>query len=403
MADVRPFFCRRPTVDMAPGLAALPYDVFSRKEAAAEIAKHPGSFLRIDRPSAALPDDVGEYDRRVYEKAIELYETDVHAGAFIDEDREHFFLYRLTKDGKSQTGIVSCIAVTDFENGTLKRHENTRSLKLEDRVRHIEALGAHTGPVFVTYRPHDGLGATIEQVLASSRPLYDFVAPDGIHHTVWRVDDLGAEEAICSYFTGFDALYIVDGHHRASAAVRIGIKRGGEAAYFLIVAFPADQLSIMDYNRVVFDTNGLGRDGLLERIARSFSVEKSGKTPVKPARRGGFAMYLDGEWYQLFVHEELRRDDPIARLDVSLLHDLLLKPVLGIEDPCSSDRIAYVGGVRGLEELKSRADTTGGVSFALYPCSLEEMFAVADAGKLMPPKSTWFEPKPRSGLFIHRI
>ena len=403
MADVKPFVCSRPIAELAPEVAALPYDVFGRKEAAAEIAKHPVSFLRIDRACALLPDDVDEYDAQVYEKTVQLFAADMQAGVFLDENEEHYFLYRLIKDGHAQTGVVACIAVEDYESGVLKRHENTRSIKLEDRVRHIEALSAQTGPIFVAYRAQDELDAAVEQVLATSEPLYDFTAPDGIRHTVWRVDDKEAEDIIRTCFAALDALYIADGHHRASAAVRIGCDKEGEASRLLVIAFPSNQLRILDYNRVVFDTNGLSHDGLLARIAESFDVEKSGVEPLKPGKKGEFSLYLDNEWYRLVVHEELRPDDPVSGLDVSLLHDLLLNPVLGIDDPRTSERIAYIGGVRGLAELKTRADSCGGVSFALYPCSLDELFAVADAGRLMPPKSTWFEPKPRSGLFIHRI
>jgi uncharacterized protein (DUF1015 family) len=457
VADVKPFICCRPWPEQAVEVAALPYDVFTRHEAAKEIAAHPQSFLRIDKTAALFPDEVNEYDERVYARAAELFAADRQAGVYLCEDKPCYFLYRLIKEGHAQTGIVAGIAIDDYQTGVLRRHENTRAFKLEDRVRHIAALHAQTGPVLVTYRARAEIDQAVRRVTARSEPLYDFVAPDGVQHTVWRVDDPETQRAIQAGFGALEALYIADGHHRAAAAVRIGARQpsetasGGatqgvtaqseatqgevvpEATSVLIVAFPSNQLSILDYNRVVFDTNGLSREALLERIATCFEVERMGDEPHQPQERGEFAMYLGGTWYRLVIHDGLRSDDPVDGLDVSLLHDYLLAPVLGIDDPRSSKRIAYVGGVRGLDELKRRADSyavfqadncsipqadthplpstnsaarsahDGGVAFALFPCSFDELFAVADAGRLMPPKSTWFEPKPRSGLFIHEI
>jgi uncharacterized protein (DUF1015 family) len=412
-------------------VAALPYDVFNRHEAAAEIAAHPHSFLRIDKAVALFPPEMDEYDERVYTKAAETLATDEQAGVYLCEDEPHYFLYRLIKNGHAQTGVVACVAVNDYHTGVLRRHENTRSLKLEDRIHHISALHAQTGPVFVTYRAREAINAVVARISSTVETLYDFTAPDGVRHTVWRVDDPSAEYALRIGFAALDALYIADGHHRAAAAAEIGARWGGEADSFLVVAFPSDQLEILDYNRVVFDTNGLSPSELLARVAESFDIEDRGGEACRPRHRGEFALYLDARWYRLNIHDDLRRDDPVDGLDVSLLQENLLAPILGIDDPRSSKRIAYVGGVRGLEELKRRADAAGsvgrgrgadgrtgisastvsvgvttisaGVACALYPCSLDELFAVADAGRLMPPKSTWFEPKPRSGLFIHKL
>jgi uncharacterized protein (DUF1015 family) len=409
LADVKPFICCRPQPELASEVAALPYDVFSRSEAAAEIAAHPRSFLRIDKTTALLPDEVGEYDERVYACAAELLAADCQVGIYLREDVPRYFLYRLTQNGHAQTGIVACISVDDYETGVLKRHENTRAFKLEDRVRHIEALNAQTGPVLVAYRAQEAIDAAVAQTTASVEPLYDFEAPDKVRHTVWRVDDPQQVEAIRAGFAALDALYIADGHHRAAAAVQVGALRRqdrgtqGEADHFLIVAFPSDQLNILDYNRVVFDTNGFSPGELLARIEECFELEQVGAEPRKPQARGEFALYLDGLWYRLVAREELRSAGPVAGLDVSFLQEKLLGPVLGIDDPRLSKRIAYVGGVRGLEALARQADARGGVAFALFPCSLDELFTVADAGHLMPPKSTWFEPKPRSGLFIHEL
>jgi uncharacterized protein (DUF1015 family) len=455
LADAKPFLCCRPRPDLVSEVAALPYDGFNRQEAAKEIAAHPHSFLRIDKTAALFSPEIDEYDERVYVRAAEILSADEQEDIYLCEDKPRYFLYRLAKDGRAQTGVVSCIAADDYRTGALRRHESTRNFKLEDRVQHISALNAQTGPVFVTYRAQETIDAAVAQVSDSADALYDFTTPDGVRHTVWRVDDSDAESALRTGFGALDALYIADGHHRAAAAVEIGARRGGEADSFLIVAFPSNQLEILDYNRVVFDTNGLSPDELLVRISESFAIEDRGVEPCRPQCRGEFALYLDGRWYRLNIHEELRCDDPVGGLDVSLLQDNLLAPILGIDDPRASKRIAYVGGVRGLEELKRRADAAGsrnaavaggdatnsaaagasaktvvnsvvidatsagtdsstgapiasapasaGVAFALYPCSLDELFAVADAKRLMPPKSTWFEPKPRSGLFIHKI
>ncbi len=416
MADVRPFVCCRPRVALAADVAALPYDVFNRHEASAEIEKHPLSFLRIDKTAALFPDTTSEYDLQVYAKAAGIFNEDIESGVFEVDEQPYYYLYRLQKDGHSQIGITACIAIEDYFAGVLKRHENTRHFKLEDRIKHIEALSAQTGPVLVTYRAHELIDNAVERIVASSEPLYDFISPDNVRHTMWRVDDQAASEDIQNGFSSLDAMYIADGHHRAAAACNIGKERGGAGGsdYFMMVAFPSDQLKVMDYNRVVFDKNELSSDELLQKIKCAFSVEKVGKDPQKPSRRGEFAMYLDNEWYMLSLDEALRPADAVRGLDVSLLHELLLDPILGVDDPRSSKRIAYVGGVRGLEELKRRSDQArpscdknteagGGVAFALYPCSLDELFAVADDGQLMPPKSTWFEPKPRSGLFMNII
>jgi uncharacterized protein (DUF1015 family) len=404
-------------------VAALPYDTFSRQEAAAEIAAHPRSFLRIDKSCALFPSDTDEYAPEVYAKAAELFADDRRDGVYAEDGQAHYFLYRLEKNGRAQVGVAACIATADYRSGLLKRHENTRSFKLRDRIRHITALGAQTGPVFVTYRAQPKIDQAVNECTSGSQPLYDFVSLDGVRHSIWRVDDPGTHAAIQDGFASLDAMYIADGHHRAAAAVAVGETAAGGAAaskvsataadspisataasHFLIIAFPAEQLQILDYNRVVFDKNGLSAEQLLEQIrAAGFAVRRIGGQARQPSKRGEFAAYLDGCWYLLTVDESLRSADPVLGLDVSLLHNCLLAPILGIDDPRSSKRIAYVGGVRGLDELQCRADRTGGIAFALYPCTMDELFAVADAGELMPPKSTWFEPKPRSGLLIHRI
>ncbi|MCL1890737.1 MAG: DUF1015 family protein [Coriobacteriia bacterium] len=406
MAHVVPFANYRPTPENAAEYAALPYDVFSRAEAAAEIEAHPTSFLRIDKTAALMPPAVDEYDARVYVRARELLDLDEKSGALVPEadGKPHYYVYRLIKDQHAQTGIVACVSADDYQKNVIKRHENTRTEKRHDRVAHIKALGAHTGPVLLAYRPHERIDAEIERACASE-PLFDFTAPDGVQHTVWRIDDETAAETIKQAFSEINALYIADGHHRAAAAALVGEQEGGEATRFLAVLFSSEQLAIFDYNRVVFDLNGHGLEEFLRLVGDKFELSEVAReeSPYRPEACGVVGMYVQGTWYRLEIPETLRPQDPVLGLDVSVLQDFLLDPILDIDDPRSSKRIAYVGGVRGLKELERRADACGGVSFALYPCSLDELFAVADAGKLMPPKSTWFEPKPRSGLFVHKI
>jgi len=411
MADVIPFINYRPAPEAAAEYAALPYDVFSRAEAATEIAAHPLSFLRIDSTTAIMPAEINEYDPCVYARTKELLAADEHNGVLmLEPDRKpHYYLYRLVKGQHVQTGVVGCVSVDDYNNNIIKRHENTRTQKRQDRIEHITALNAHTGPVLIAYRAHEDIdevvAAATTMSATTSTMLYDFVAPDGIRHSVWRIDDDTIAANIQQAFTGVSALYIADGHHRAAAAALLGEQRGGEASHFLAVLFPADQLKILDYNRVVFDLNGHTLDEFLRLVGKTFELSKQPDTCAshRPDQRGIISMYVDKTWYRLAIPEYMRPNDPVMGLDVSLLQNLLLDPLLGIDDPRSSRRITHVGGARGLDELERKADASGGVAFALYPCSFEELFTVADAGELMPPKSTWFEPKPRSGLFIHKI
>jgi uncharacterized protein (DUF1015 family) len=450
VADVAPFSCRRPIPRLASEVAALPYDTFSRDEAAQEVSRHPHSFLRIDKSAALLPNTVGEYDPQVYTRAHELLDQDEAAGVYIQDPIPCYYAYRLIKDVGSphqhaQTGIVACVSIDDYLNNVVKRHENTRANKEQDRVDHITALGAQTGPVFLAYRSQPAIDDAVGQATATA-PLYDFTAADGVQHTVWRIDSAPAIARIQQAFAALDRIYIADGHHRAAAAVAIGLhNRAATAApqpsdHFLAVLFPSNQLRILDYNRVVFDLNGLAPQAFLAQVAEKFALTPAPHSPYRPTKKGDYGMYLGtsvpssvaqdaeplctkpspsnpgpeqqastlspGTWYQLTIRDEYRTSDPVRGLDVALLQDNVLGPILGIDDPRTSSRIAYVGGVRGLGELERRAqceDPGPAVAFALYPSSLDELFAVADAGALMPPKSTWFEPKPRSGLFIHSI
>ncbi len=422
MADVRPFVCVRPAAAVVREVAALPYDVYSRKEAKEAVKGRPLSFLNIDRPETQFGDEVDPCDPRVYEKAKEMLEAEIADGTFVTDAGENYYLYRLTMDGRSQTGIVACCSIDDYLNGVIKKHENTREEKELDRIRHVDVTGAHTGPIFLAYRKNETLARVMAEVM-SGEPLYDFVSEDGIGHTVWKIGGREMAAEIRAAFGEVPFLYIADGHHRAASAVKVGLKRRAENPgytgeepfnFFLSVLFPEDQLMIMPYNRAVRDLNGLAPEELLAAARENFEVENVGSgTDVPgaargyaPSEKGTFGMYLGGRWYKLTLKREIAealRGDPVRSLDVSVLQDLLLGPVLGIGDPRLDERIDFIGGIRGPGELERRAAEDMAVAFSLYPTSIGELFAVADAGLLMPPKSTWFEPKLRSGIFIHRI
>lgn len=411
MAAVKPFICIRPRGEMAARTAALPYDVYNRQEACEAVKGNPYSFLNIDRPETQFSAEVDTYDDRVYEKARELLDSQIKEGIYVTDPDPAYYLYELTMDGRSQTGIVACCAVDDYINGVIKKHENTREDKEQDRIRHVDATNAHTGPIFLAYRRQEELKRLVEQA-KKEKALYDFVSEDGIRHRVWKIGDPGMVKAVEEAFEKLPAAYIADGHHRAASAVKAGLKRRQENPdytgkepfnYFLSVLFPDDELMILPYNRVVKDLNGLEKEGFLKKAEEKFEIHLLGKEAFAPDQKGTFGMYLEGEWYGLKIRPEYESEDPVAGLDVSILQDQLLGPVLGIGDPRTDCRIDFIGGIRGLKELERRADSDMKLAFSMYPTSITELLAVADAGQLMPPKSTWFEPKLRSGLFIHRL
>ncbi|MCD8208834.1 MAG: DUF1015 family protein [Bacteroidales bacterium] len=411
MAQIKPFVCIRPCQEKAAHIAALPYDVYNRREAAEEVAREPESFLRIDRAETQFDDSVDMYAPEVYQKAHDLLWESIAAGDFITEDKPCYYIYELTQDGHSQTGIVACASIDDYENGIIKRHENTLAGKEEDRIHHIDACDAQTGPIFLAYRENARISEVVNREKESA-PVYDFVAPDGVTHRVWVIRDEQDIETIRDAFAGIGQIYIADGHHRAASAVKVGLARRAahpdydgteEFNYFLSVLFPDEQLRILDYNRVVKDLNGMTPDEFLKQLSEVFLVSPLTGEERKPQKKGEFTVYLDGIWYLCRIRPEDRNDDPVQGLDVSLLQELFLAPVLGITDPKKDPRIDFVGGIRGMDELERRCHTDAAAAFAMYPTSIQELFAVADAGCLMPPKSTWFEPKPRSGLFIHAI
>lgn len=413
MAVIRPFRAIRPAQGLAEQTAALPYDVYNRQEAKEAVKDAPLSFLRIDRAETCFDDSVDTYDARVYEKARELLTEQIQDGVYVTEEKPCYYLYELVMDGRSQTGIVGCASIDDYERGVIKKHENTRADKEEDRIRHVDALNAQTGPIFLAYRDRDDLREVVLRQKEKA-PLYDFTSEDGISHKVYRVEGDEDTGRIRELFGNMEQIYIADGHHRCVSAVKVGQKRRREHPgytgeeefnYFLSVLFPDSELKILDYNRVVKDLNGMTEEAFLEKISEHFSVECTGKEPVRPAKKGQFGMCLGERWYRLTAKDTdaEKETNPVKGLDVSLLQDTLLEPVLGIKDPKTDKRIDFVGGIRGLSELERRVHTDMAVAFSLYPTSIAELFAVADAGLLMPPKSTWFEPKLRSGLFIHSI
>ena len=411
MAQIRPFKAYRPCKGMEEKIAALPYDVYNRQEACEVVKENPESFLAIDRAETQFGADVDTYASCVYEKADEMLREKIREGKFVQDPAPCFYLYELTMDGNSQTGVVGCASIDDYRNNVIKKHENTRADKEEDRIRHVDTCSMQTGPIFLAYRAEENLKKKIAEIKKQA-PVYDFVSEDGIGHRVWVISGKTDIAMIEDAFAKIPAVYIADGHHRCASAVKVGLKRreqhpdytgNEEFNYFLSVIFPDEELRILDYNRVVKDLNGMDKDGFLAKVGEHFVVEKIGETPYRPVNKGTFGMYLEDEWYCLTAKEEIRSADAVEGLDVSLLQNYLLDPILGIGDPKTDKRIDFVGGIRGLGELERRVHTDMKVAFSMYPTSIAELFAVADAGRLMPPKSTWFEPKLRSGLFLHEI
>ncbi|GHU42820.1 hypothetical protein FACS1894111_07360 [Clostridia bacterium] len=438
MAQITPFRAIRPTADKAAQIAALPYDVYNSTEARQEAAKHPLSFLRIDRAEIQFAEGTSPYEGKVYEKARDTLQQMVAEGDFIRETDDCYYVYELTMNGRVQTGICACASIDDYENGIIKKHENTRAEKEKDRIQHIDTLNAQTGPIFLAYRSKEEINRIVTNA-KNQEALYDFISEDGIRHRVFVINGENEKSAICEAFANISEIYIADGHHRAASAVKVGQKRrkeqpdfSGKEEFnrFLSVLFPDDQLLIMDYNRVVKDLNARSKEEFLQKITEQGvllekvqdvpvqagttkaddnqskeqqSVQAGGLNALRPRKKSEFSMYLGDSWYRLTLPEHLKNNHPVLSLDVSLLQEHLLEPLLGIKDPRTDERIDFVGGIRGMEELERRVKTDSAVAFAVYPPSMKELFAVADAGELMPPKSTWFEPKLRSGLLIHEI
>lgn len=413
---LHPFAAVRPASEVAARMAAVPYDVVDRAEAAALAAGEPLSFLHVTRAEIDLPPDVDAYDARVYARARENYARLLADRSLVREDEPALYLYRLEMDGRAQTGIVGCVHIDDYEQDVIRKHEKTRADKEDDRTRHVLALEANAEPVFLTYRGRTDIDALVAEGMGRP-PLYDFTAPDGVRHTVWRVEN---PRALTKAFGAVPLAYVADGHHRCASAWRAGRelraqRRNGaapgaeasehaaESDWFLAALFPAQQLRILPYNRVVRDLNGLTAAQFLERLREVGTVSPAPKPA--PHRPGTFAVYVDGDWYVVAMDEStIDRTDAIGSLDVSLLQERVLEPILGIGDPRTDKRIDFVGGIRGTRELERRVNSGEmAAAFAMYPTTLEQLMAVSDASALMPPKSTWFEPKLRSGLVVHEL
>ena len=410
MATIKAFECIRPNEDVADRVAALPYDVYNREEACREVAREPLSFLAIDRAETQFDSSVDTYANEVYDKARQLLDERIADGTFITDTDKAYYVYELTMNGRVQTGIAACASIDDYQNNIIKKHENTRADKEQDRINHVDRCSAQTGPIFLAYRADDIIRKEVAKA-KQEKPLYSFTSPDGIKHQVFKIADKEAVDNIKNAFAGIDDIYIADGHHRAASAVKVGLKRRAshpdytgneEFNYFLSVLFPDEELMIMPYNRVVKDLNGYSVEDFKKLVAEKFDIQES-DSAFSPDKKSVFGMYLDKKWYKLTAKKDIISDDPVDGLDVAILQDNLLEPVLGIHDPKTDKRIDFVGGIRGLSELERRCQDDCVLAFSMYPTSIEELFAVADAGRLMPPKSTWFEPKLRSGLFIHRI
>ena len=411
MSLIRPFAALRPLPEYAAQVIAPPYDVLNSDEARLRASGRPWSFLHISKPEIDLPPDTDPYSEIVYAKGVENLTKILNAGILKQDEQPYYYLYGLTMGNHQQIGVVAIANIADYNSNRIRKHELTRPDKEDDRVRQIDALNAQTGPVFLTYKHHPLIDELVKQLTAQP-PVFNITADDGVIHTLWIVDNPAHIETITTTFDGMDCLYIADGHHRSAAASRVAEQRRGsnlqettDAAYnyFLSVAFPDNQVQILDYNRVVQDLNGLTVSEFLNRVAQSFNIQAC-QQAVKPQKNGEFGMFLNGQWYQINCHpNKIPTNDPVKSLDVGLLTDYLLHPILGITDLRRDKRIDFVGGIRGLSELEKRVVGGMAVAFALYPTQVQELIAVADAGQMMPPKSTWFEPKLADGIVSHLL
>lgn len=414
MAVVKPFKGLRPKPELVSSVACVPYDVINSEEARIAVVGNPNSFLHVTKAEVDLVEDIDTHSEVVYQKGRENLQKMISDGIFFQEEKPVFYIYKIVMGKICEIGIVGGASVEDYENNIIKKHEKTRVDKEEDRIKHIETCNAQTEPVFLTYRAREDMDNLVNDFISNNQALYDFTADDGISHTFWKIDSDELNAKIESIFNSIDYLYIADGHHRSAAGAILGKRKreanpnhtGQEEYNFIMsVIFPHNHLYIMDYNRIVKDLNGLSKDEFLSKVSEKFEVEEFSKTQsYKPDRSHTFGMYIDGAWYKLTAKSDFYDSgDVIKSLDVSILQDNLLQPILGIEDPRKDKRIDFVGGIRGLDELKNRVDNGEAVAFSMFATSIDELMKIADAGEIMPPKSTWFEPKLRSALVIHML
>jgi uncharacterized protein (DUF1015 family) len=409
MSIIKPFKALRPQAEFAKQVASRPYDVLNSAEAKQEVQGNPYSFLYVTKSEVSLSDNIDIHTPEVYETAKQNLNNFIKRNILFQESKACYYIYRLIMDGRSQTGLVVGSSIDDYENGIIKKHEFTRPEKELDRINHIKITGAQTGNVFLAYRNNDTIDEIVEKWTATKSPIYDFTADDNIQHTIWVVNDDATIQKITTVFQEeIPCTYIADGHHRAASASKVrketGAKHTENGDYFLTTLFPSNQLAIMDYNRVVKDLNGLSTEAFIEKISEDFTISITDNNAVKPATLHEFGMYLDGKWYKLTAKDGTYTNDPIGVLDVTILSNLILDKVLGIKDQRTDKRVDFVGGIRGLKELEKRVNSGEmKVAFSLYPVTIHQLFDIADSNNVMPPKSTWFEPKLRDGLLTNLI
>jgi len=414
MAVVRPFKAYRPQLNMVSKVAALPYDVMDSPEAREMVKGNPYSFLHVDKPQVDLAEDIDTHSEQVYLKARENLQKMISDKIYIQDEKPCLYIYRQIMMGRSQTGIVACASIDDYINDVIKKHEHTIPIKGLDRFNHVDYTNANTGPIFLTYRHKDEIDSIVNNWTVTKTPVYDFKSEDGVSQIIWVLDEEDIINKLSTLFAKIDYLYIADGHHRSSSAVKVGQKRrqeypsytgNEEFNFFLSVIFPDSDLCVMGYNRVVKDLNGYSLEEFLNKVLEKFNIDTyEGLGQFKPEVSRTYGMFLDSKWYKLTAKDgTFNINDPVERLDVSILQNNLLGPILGIDDPRTNSRIDFIGGIRGLGELERRVSKGMKVAFSMCPTTVDDLMDIANAGKVMPPKSTWFEPKLRSGIFVHEL
>lgn len=413
MSIVKPFKGILPKNEIVEKVASLPYDVMNREEAKQMAGDNELTFLRVVRSEIDVEDSVDIHDESVYQTARKNLDAFIEDGVLVQDDKENFYIYRQIMKGRVQTGIVGCTSIDEYLNDNIKKHEYTRPEKELDRINNFDYCDANTAPIFLTYRKNDDINLIINNWIKFHDPMANFISEDEITHIIWKIDDQGIVSEISELFKKVEYLYIADGHHRSASSVKVGQKRRAsnpnydgseEFNFFMSVIFPDEDLFIMDYNRAIKDLNGNDKETFMSKVSEKFEINEIGKEKYKPMERSKFGMFIDGCWYELVAKDGIYdKNDPVERLDVSILQNNLLNPILGIDDPRTNTRIDFIGGIRGLDELQQRVEGGMAVAFSMFPTTMDDLISIANAGQVMPPKSTWFEPKLRSGLFVHKL